>query len=96
MAIIILFKACSGVYSILKQVISSTQRFEPSLADLKLPGVEPDFVLDHWHKLAAPRLVDQSRLISYYAHQIARHPTDLLSHTRRIIFHVSLKDHVGV
>ncbi|MEJ1355133.1 MAG: hypothetical protein RPV21_07480 [Candidatus Sedimenticola sp. (ex Thyasira tokunagai)] len=80
----------------MKKLISSTKRFEPEYSDLKLPGVEPDFVLDHWHRLKAPRLVDQGRLISYFTHQIARRPSDLLSHTRRVLFHVSLKDQEGV
>lgn len=78
------------------KIISSNQPFEPEASDLILPGVEPDFVLDKWHQLKAPRLVDQWRLISYFAHQIARQPSDLLSHTRRIIFHASLKDQEGV
>ncbi|MES9856395.1 MAG: hypothetical protein ABW166_07315 [Sedimenticola sp.] len=80
----------------MKKLIASTTRFNPEPSDLKLPGVEPDFVLDHWHRLKAPRLVDQGRLISYFAHQIARRPTDLLSHTRRVLFHVSLNDQEGV
>ncbi|MES9905022.1 MAG: hypothetical protein ABW168_20390 [Sedimenticola sp.] len=80
----------------MNRIISSTKRFEPHPNDLKLPGVEPDFVLDHWHRLKAPRLVDRGRLISYFAHQIARKPSDLLSHTRRVLFHISLKDSEGV
>lgn len=78
------------------KAISAKGRFSPKQADLELPGVEPAFILDRWHRLRAPRLLDRDRLVRYFAHQVARTPTDLLTHTRRILYHIAKNDSSGV
>ena len=78
------------------KAISAKGRFFPKEADLELPGMEPAFILDRWRQLRAPGLLDQGRLMRYFAHQISRTPTDLLTHTRRILYHIAIKDSSGV
>ncbi len=78
------------------KAISAKGRFSPQEADLELPGVEPAFILDRWHRLSAPKLLDRDRLVSHFAHQVARTPSDLLTHTRRILYHIAKNDSSGV
>lgn len=53
---------------------------------LRLPGMDPLFVLDNWTALSVLPYTDPERLSDHLAHQVSRAPGDLKSHTRRIHF----------
>ena len=76
--------------------VSTTKTYHASDEELRLPGLDPVFLLDGWRSLAALPKSAPERLATHFAHQICRAPADLRCHTQRILFAIQQQHTDGV
>jgi GNAT superfamily N-acetyltransferase len=57
----------------------------PTVADMALPGMEPIFWQGAGHQLRPPAWFPLAPMIEHLAYVVARTPTDLTAHTRRVL-----------
>ncbi len=64
----------------------------PVQADLDLPGMEPIFWQGADHELLTPDWYPKGPMIEHLAYSVARTPSDLTAHTRRVLLCLSQGD----
>jgi hypothetical protein len=77
-------------------LITSADPYTATDDELRLPGLDPTFLLDGWRGLGILPKSAPERLATHFSHQVARSPTDLQCHTRRVLFAIQRQDSEGV